>query len=57
MTEQNKVALSKKQCAERLSVSVDTVNRVIKKGKIRVLYFGRRVLIPASELERIVRGE
>ena len=51
---ENRAALSKKEFAERLGVSLDSVNRMIKKGKIRVVNFGRRVLIPASELTRVL---
>ena len=57
MSQETKLALSKREYAVRLSVSLDSVNRAIKKRKIRVIRFGRRVLIPASELERVLRGE
>jgi len=53
---ENRVAFSKREVADRLGVSLDSVNRGIKKGKIRIINFGRRVLIPASELERLMRG-
>ena len=49
-----KLALSKREYAQRLGVSLDSVNRQIKKGKVRVINFGRRVLIPASELTRLL---
>jgi excisionase family DNA binding protein len=53
---QEKAALSKKEFGDRLGVSVDSVARMIKKGKIRIINFGRRILIPASELDRLLRG-
>ena len=53
---ENRAALSKKEFAERLGVSLDSVNRMIKKEKIRAVNFGRRVLIPCAEVERLLRG-
>ena len=49
-----KLALSKREYAQRLGVSLDSVNRQIKKGKVRVINFGRRILIPVSELNRLL---
>ncbi len=54
--EEKRAALSKQEFAARLGVSKDSVNRAILKNKIRVIRFGRRVLIPAAELERLVRS-
>jgi excisionase family DNA binding protein len=51
---ENRVALSKREVATRLGVSLDSVNRAIKKGEIRVINFGRRRLIPATELSRLI---
>ena len=42
------------QAAERLSVSTVTVRRLIKNGDIRAVRVSKRVLIPTSELERVV---
>ncbi len=53
MSEQ-KLALSKREYAQRLGVSLDSVNRQISRGKVRVINFGCRVLIPASELNRLL---
>lgn len=52
---ENKAAFSKKEYAHQLGVSLDSVNRMIKKGKIRIVNFGRRVLIPKEELERLLK--
>ncbi len=51
---ENKAVFSKKEFAQQLGVSLDTINRMIKKGEIRVVNFGRRRLIPASELPRVL---
>jgi excisionase family DNA binding protein len=54
--EENRVSFSKDEVARRLGVSRDSVSRAIQKGKLRVVRFGRRVLIPGSEIERLLRG-
>lgn len=46
-------ALSKQELATRLGVSKDSVNRAILRGEIKIFRFGRRVLVPISELSRI----
>jgi excisionase family DNA binding protein len=50
-----KVSFSKNEFARQLNVSRDSVDRRIKEGRLRVFRFGRRVLIPGSELERLLR--
>ncbi|HLY61927.1 MAG TPA: excisionase family DNA-binding protein [Terriglobia bacterium] len=54
MENENKLALSKTELANRLGVSRDSIDRRIKEGKLKVIRFGRRVLIPASEAARLV---
>lgn len=49
-------AVSRKQFARLLGVSVDSVIRGIARGDIKSIRFGRRVLIPRSELERLLQG-
>jgi excisionase family DNA binding protein len=51
-----RAAFSKKEYASRLGVSLDSVNRRIKGGEIHAVRFGRRILIPASELARILEA-
>ena len=51
---EKRAALSKAEFAARLGISKDSVNRAILKNKIKVVRFGRRVLVPASELQRIL---
>ncbi len=53
--EENKSCLSRDELARRLGVSRDSVIRAIKKGELKVVRFGRRVLIPQSELDRLLR--
>ena len=52
-----KAAYSKAELATQLGVSKDSVNRAIKGGEIRIVRFGRRVLIPCDQLARLLRQE
>jgi excisionase family DNA binding protein len=52
--EQNKLTFSINESARILSVSRDSVLRAVKRGEIRTVKFGRRVLVPRVELERVV---
>jgi excisionase family DNA binding protein len=52
--EEDRVTFSKDEVARRLGVSRDSVIRAIAKGNIKIIRFGRRVLIPQSELARLV---
>ena len=54
--EENKACFSRDELARRLGVSRDSVIRAIKREEIKVLRFGRRVLIPRSELDRLLKG-
>lgn len=54
METEKRAALSKAEFAARLGVSKDSVNRAILKGRVKVVRFGRRVLIPVSELQRVM---
>lgn len=42
------------ETSERLAVSSFTVRRLIKAGRVRAVRVGKRVLIPGSEIERII---
>lgn len=55
MEETSKLAFSKGEAARVLSVSRDSVSRAIAAGKLKAVKFGRRVLIPKAELERLLR--
>jgi excisionase family DNA binding protein len=41
------------QAAKQLGVSVSTLRRDVRLRRIRAVRYGRRVLIPAAELDRI----
>ena len=47
----SKMAYSKAEAAQVLSVSKWTVHQEIKRGNIQVVRFGRRVVIPRWALE------
>lgn len=53
--EENKSCYSRDELARRLGVSRDSVIRAIQRGELKVFRFGRRVLIPKSELDRILK--
>jgi excisionase family DNA binding protein len=42
------------ETSERLAVSSFTLRRLIKAGQVRAVRVGKRVLIPGSEIERII---
>jgi hypothetical protein len=44
-----------KDFANKLSVSEHTIARAISHGKVRAVYIGARLTIPASELARVLR--
>ncbi len=50
-----KLAISTAEFGELFSVSKDSVNRRIREGEIKAIKFGRRVLIPRSEVERLLQ--
>jgi excisionase family DNA binding protein len=52
---QDKAACSKAELAAQLGVSKDSVNRAIKRGEVKTLRFGRRVLIPQTEVSRLLQ--
>lgn len=47
-------AISRNEAAHRLGVHRATVSRAIERGELHAVRFGRRVLIPVSEIERIL---
>jgi excisionase family DNA binding protein len=44
-----------KQVAASFNISYDTFFRAAKSGKIKIIRFGNRILVPADEIERISR--
>jgi excisionase family DNA binding protein len=47
-------AMSIREFADALSVSFDSAYRRVQAGEVKSVRFGRRVLIPQTELERIL---
>jgi excisionase family DNA binding protein len=43
------------EASRRLSVSTFTTRRLVKTKQIRAVRVGKRVLIPESEIERVIR--
>ena len=48
-----KLLYSKDEAAEIVGLSVHTITRDVRLGRINARHYGRRVLIPAAELLRI----
>ncbi len=48
-----KLSYSKQEAAFLLGISIHTVTRDVKLGRIQARRYGTRVLIPRAELERI----
>lgn len=49
----DKLLYSKEETAEIIGLSKHTISRDIARGLIQVRHYGRRVLVPRSEIERI----
>lgn len=54
--QEDRLAFSRDELARKLGVSRDSVIRAIAKGTIKVVRFGRRVLIPKSEVDRLLEA-
>jgi excisionase family DNA binding protein len=53
MTSQERL-WSVEKSSERLSVSTFTTRRLIKSGELRAVRVGRRLLVPESEISRVI---
>jgi len=53
----SKRVLSVAEFAEALGLSRGLADRVIRENRVRSLRLGRRILIPSSELDRLLAGE
>jgi excisionase family DNA binding protein len=51
------LAFSRREAADALRVSLRTVDYLIAQGKLRGRRIGRRVVIPKTELERLLRQD
>ena len=50
-----KLGVSLDEAAKMTSVSAFTLRRQIKRGNLKVVRVGRRLVIPISELEKLMR--
>jgi excisionase family DNA binding protein len=50
-----RIGVSLDEAAKLTSVSAFTLRRQIKRGNLKVARVGRRVVIPLSELEKLLR--
>ena len=51
------LAVDVREAARLTSLSTFTIRRAVKRGRLRAVRVGRRVLIPVTELEQLVHGE
>jgi len=54
MDARESVGLSREEAAKRLGVSVTTVRRLEARGELRVVRLGGRVVVPSSEVARLL---
>ncbi len=50
------LAYSVEDAAKQLSVSAQSIRRLIDRGELKARHVGRRVLVPKNELERWLEG-
>jgi excisionase family DNA binding protein len=53
----DKILYTKKEAAEQLSLSVSSLDILIARGDIEVRQFGKRILVPRTELERLAKRD
>lgn len=54
MADTQECLTSVEEASRRLSVSTFTTRRLIKAKKLRAVRVGKRVLVPQSEIERVI---
>lgn len=52
-----KTLLTKKEAAATLSLSMGSLDILIARGEIEVRQFGKRILVPGTELDRIAKRD
>ena len=57
LMQEDRLAFSRDEVAQKLGVSRDSVIRAIAKEKIKIIRFGRRVLIPKAEPDRLLEAK
>jgi excisionase family DNA binding protein len=51
----DKIMLSRREAAEALGVSIDTVAALIAAGELRAVRIGKAVRVPREEIEGLIR--
>lgn len=49
--------IGKKQAANQLGISLPTLDRLIRSGRLRAMHAGRKVLIAESEIKSLLAGD
>jgi len=49
-----RLAYSKKEAAAATSISVRSIDYLISKGQLKAVKIGRRIVIPARDLEKLI---
>jgi excisionase family DNA binding protein len=57
MTNSAKRLFSMAEAASELGISRRHIDRLVTRGEVSTIRLGKRRLVPASEIERIVRGD
>jgi excisionase family DNA binding protein len=53
----DKIAYSRKEAAESLSISVSTIDRLITYGYFKPVRIGNKVRIPLKQLQKFAAGD
>ena len=51
----DKIVLSRREAAEALGVSIDTVAALIASGELRAVRIGKAVRVPREEIEALIQ--
>ena len=53
----DRMLYSKKEAAQQLSLSLRSLDQLIAQGELRVRRFGKRILVPKTELEKLAKRD
>lgn len=51
------LAMTRREAADALRVSLRTIDYLLEQGKLRARRIGRRIVIPRAELEHLLRHD
>ena len=51
----DKIVFSRREAAEALGISVDTLAALIANGELRAVRIGKAVRVPCEEIEKLIR--